>query len=110
MNEVIVHPFWTGTRSCKTCQNRESWVNNCFVEVQRCPLTIVEAQALHVQVHQFGACIFWKKSYENHCWNCKNDVSSRFCRKSPTPNMGYVCLYCGKDLSQYKGVKVNCYI
>lgn len=43
--------------------------------------------------------------YVNFCWNCKVDgeptrVDELFCHKSATPNMGYHCWQCGKDLTE----------
>jgi len=43
--------------------------------------------------------------YENHCWNCGNDIDSRNSKQSVLPNMGYHCNSCGKDLSEWKGIK-----
>lgn len=108
MNEIIVRPPWQGSRSCGTCQNEQIAFDNIFYEVQRCPLTISEAKFLHAQVNYWGACIWWKPRYENHCWNCHNKISSQYCRRS-TPNMGFVCRFCGKDLSEWKGIRVNTY-
>lgn len=43
--------------------------------------------------------------YINVCWNCHTDVDSRINKKSPIPNMGYICGNCGKDLSEWKVAK-----
>lgn len=40
--------------------------------------------------------------YINVCWNCHCDIDSRVNKKSTTPNMGYVCGNCGKDLTEWK--------
>ena len=101
MIKTIIPP-WAGYRSCNICQHLGSNMNNAFFDLQECPLTIPQAYVAHWQVQKFGACIFWKKVYQNHCWNCKNIISSRFCRKSNITDMGYVCIYCGKDLSEFK--------
>lgn len=42
------------------------------------------------------------QGYQNHCWNCAADIDSRYCKVSPTPNMGYICNCCGKDLLNWK--------
>ncbi len=40
--------------------------------------------------------------YQNHCWNCGYGIDSRFSHPSPFPDMGYLCGYCGKDLTEWK--------
>lgn len=43
--------------------------------------------------------------YVNYCWNCRDNgkptkIDSLVCIKSGTPNMGYHCKKCGKDLTE----------
>jgi len=40
--------------------------------------------------------------YQNHCWNCGYGIDSRFSQISQLPGMGYICGYCGKDLTEWK--------
>lgn len=40
--------------------------------------------------------------YKNHCWNCGFGIDSRFSQISSLPNMGYICGWCGKDLTEWK--------
>ena len=40
--------------------------------------------------------------YQKHCWNCGYGIDSRFSAPSLLPGMGYVCGYCGKDLTEWK--------
>lgn len=41
-------------------------------------------------------------TYINHCWNCKSAINSDICKLSNTPEMGYHCNLCGKDLTEWK--------
>ena len=47
------------------------------------------------------------KIYIFHCWDpdCDGMGNSLTCQKSNTPNMGYHCPECGKDLTLWK--KIN---
>lgn len=55
-----------------------------------------------------GACYYCDMpqedifAYENRCWNCGYGIDSRFNKPSPIPDMGYVCGWCGKDLTEWK--------
>lgn len=40
--------------------------------------------------------------YQNHCWNCGFGIDSRFSVPSQFPGMGYICGWCGKDLTEWK--------
>lgn len=44
----------------------------------------------------------FEKPYQNVCWNCRHTIDSRFSLKSNTPDMGYYCNQCGKDLTEWK--------
>ena len=110
MNEVIVRPSWHGQRYCGTCQNENIIVSSSLFQVVQCPLMDTKQKVYHAQVMFWGACVMWKQRYENHCWNCGSHISSQYCRRSPNYQMGYVCSKCGKDLSEWKGRRVNTYI
>jgi hypothetical protein len=42
--------------------------------------------------------------YQNHCWvnGCNGQIDSRINPRSQTPGMGFHCLLCGKDLTEWK--------
>jgi len=39
-----------------------------------------------------------RKTYINHCWNCKATIDSRNCVRSSVRSNGYHCCMCGVDL------------
>jgi hypothetical protein len=54
------------------------------------------------------SCVFCHQPYYiNHCWKCHSKIDSRFCRRSPIPNLGYICSVCQHDLGGYRGGGAN---
>jgi predicted RNA-binding Zn-ribbon protein involved in translation (DUF1610 family) len=59
-------------------------------------------------IHDAPPEAFGEKSlYEFTCWDphCDGVGTNITCRKSETPDMGYHCPKCGKDLTLWKGRK-----